>query len=216
MIGITHTFGDAELRIRALTHASAPTAENNERLEFLGDTVLDLIAAEQLYLRYPDQSEGWLTTAKSWLVSRETLAKAAREVGLAELATFGAGMTAESAPRSVHANLYEAVLGAIYIDAGLDAARAWVLVTLATALNSAERTGEERNHKQRLQEIAQTGGGQPPEYALLDQRGDAHRRAFLVQAQIEDTPYPPAWGRTRREAERFAAMEALQVIEVEG
>ncbi|MFT4709421.1 MAG: ribonuclease-3 [Bacteroidia bacterium] len=215
VIGIGHNFGNGELRQRALTHASTGATRDNERLEFLGDTVLDLIAAEELFRKHPGHSEGRLTAAKAWLVSRETLAEAARHIGLAEQADFGRGMSAETAPRSVLANLYEAVLGAIYLDAGLEAARAWTLETLASAFALASSAGEERNHKQRLQEFAQSGGGEPPHYSLLDQRGEAHRRAFLVQASVDGEPYPSAWGRTRKEAERYAAMEALQVIETE-
>jgi ribonuclease-3 len=214
--GIGHTFGDAELGRRALTHASTGEARDNERLEFLGDTVLDLIAAEELFRRLPDHDEGRLTTAKAWLVSRETLAEAARQMNLADVAIFGRGMSAERAPRSVMANLYEAVLGAIYLDAGLEAARAWTLRTLDSAFQRASRVEKELNHKQRLQEIAQTGGGEPPHYELVRQRGEAHCRAFLVEAKIDGQTYPSAWGRTRKEAERYAAMEALQVIEDEG
>ncbi len=213
--GIGHHFRNDELRQRALTHASTGANRDNERLEFLGDTVLDLIAAEELFRMHPDHSEGQLTTAKAWLVSRETLAEAARRIGLANQAEFGRGMAAEAAPRSVLANLYEAVLGAIYLDAGLEGARTWTLKTLASAFAQASSAGQERNHKQRLQEFAQSGGGEPPQYNLLDQRGEAHRRAFLVQACLGGATYPSAWGRTRKEAERYAAMEALQVIEAE-
>ena len=213
MNGIGHSFGDDELRTRALTHASTGANRDNERLEFLGDTVLDLIAAEELFRMHPDHSEGQLTTAKAWLVSRETLAEAARHIGLADLAEFGRGMSADAAPRSVLANLYEAVLGAIYLDAGLEAARTWTLATLESAFASASESGTEQNHKQRLQEFAQADGGAPPRYAQLQQRGDAHRRAFLVEAQVAGESFPSAWGRTRKEAERYAAMEALQVIE---
>ena len=210
---IGHIFKDAELETRALTHASTGAATDNERLEFLGDTVLDLIAAEELFRMHPGHDEGRLTAAKAWLVSRETLAEAARKIGLAEQAIFGRGMAPERAPRSVLANLYEAVLGAIYLDSGLEAARTWTLRTLHDAFSRAAHAGEELNHKQRLQEYAQADGGVPPHYKLVRERGDAHCRAFLVKAQIDGTSYPSAWGRTRKEAERYAAMEALQVIE---
>ncbi len=213
MNAIGHIFKDAGLERRALTHASTGASRDNERLEFLGDTVLDLIAAEELFRMHPGHNEGQLTAAKAWLVSRETLAVAARKLGLVELAIFGRGMSPDRAPRSILANLYEAVLGAIYIDAGLETARAWALHTLSDAFQRAAQAGEELNHKQRLQEFAQADGGSPPHYELLRERGDAHCRAFLVEAQIAGESYPSAWGRTRKEAERYAAMEALQVIE---
>jgi ribonuclease-3 len=209
---LQHEFRDPGLLELALTHASADSERNNERLEFLGDTVLDLVAAEALFARLPDRSEGDLSAAKSWLVSRRTLAAAARELGLAEQARFGAGLERQGAPSSVHANLYEAVLGAIYLDAGLPAARAFALATLAGSLERAASAGHVENHKQRLQEWAQADGGATPSYQLLAQRGEDHRRAFQMQVEVHGRRFAPAWGRTRREAERFAAREALLAL----
>ena len=207
-----HDFRDPSLLELAMTHASADRDRNNERLEFLGDTVLDLVAAELLYERLPDRDEGDLSKAKAWLVSRKTLAGAARELDLAGRARFGAGLERRGAPTSVHANLYEALLGAIYLDGGLEAARAFVVTSLATPLDEAARAGHVENHKQRLQEWAQRAGGEPPTYELVERRGGDHRSAFQVRAEVHGHRYPPAWGRTRREAERHAAREALLAL----
>ena len=207
-----HDFRDPALLELALTHASADRDRNNERLEFLGDTVLDLVAAELLYERLPDRDEGDLSKAKAWLVSRKTLAGAARELDLAARARFGGGLERRGAPTSVLANLYEALLGAIYLDGGLAAGRAFVQATLAGPLAEAARAGHVENHKQRLQEWAQRRGGEPPTYQLVERRGADHRSAFLVRAEVHGHEYPPAWGRTRREAERHAAREALLVL----
>ena len=210
---MSYVFQNERLLHRALTHASLHGEENNERLEFLGDTVLDLVAAEALFLALPEHREGDLSVAKSWLVSRKTLATAARRLGLAEQARFGGGLNGERPPLSVLANLYEAMLGAIFLDGGLEAARHFVLESLADELQEALAEGYVRNHKQRLQEWAQRNGGAPPAYRLLEQRGDADRRAFRMQAVIGNTHYPSAWGKSRKEAEHWAAQEALFEIE---
>lgn len=207
-----HDFRDPELLELARTHASADPDRNNERLEFLGDTVLDLVAAEALYERLPGRTEGDLSKAKAWLVSRATLGRAARQLGLADRAHFGAGLERRGVPTSVHANLYEALLGAIHLDGGLEAARTFVLATLGDALDEAGRAGHDENHKQRLQEWAQAGGGEPPTYELVERRGEDHRRAFRVRAEVHGRAFPAAWGRTRREAERRAAREALLAL----
>ncbi|MDF1799777.1 MAG: ribonuclease III [Planctomycetota bacterium] len=210
-----HEFRDAGLLVLALTHASADREQNNERLEFLGDTVLDLVAAEELFERLPDGSEGDLSAAKAWLVSRKTLAAAARELKLAEVARFGAGLERLVVPTSVLANLYEAVLGAVYLDGGLEAARRFALASLADSFARAAQAGHTQNHKQRLQEWAQSGGGQPPSYELLQKRGDDHRRSFQIRADVHGRSFPAAWGRTRREAEAFAAREAMLQLSLE-
>lgn len=204
-----HPFQDPKLRELALTHASASDAGDNERLEFLGDAVLDLIVAEELYRASKGYAEGAMTERKAWLVSREVLAQAARNIDLEAQAHLGDGIGRRKLPRSVLANLYEAYLGAIYLDSGLEAARGFVLSTLGEQLKRVEDRSAARNPKQELQELSQASTGRPPRYKLLQQRGSAHARAFLVQAIVGETPYPSAWGRTRKEAERWAASEAL-------
>jgi ribonuclease-3 len=209
---LPHDFRDPALLERALTHASTASAADNERLEFLGDAVLDLVVAEELYLGEPPKSEGEMTELKAWIVSRKVLAEAGRELGLERVARLGHGLDARTLPGSVLANLYEACLGAVYLDAGLDAARAWVRATLAGALARARAARVERNPKQALQELCQRRTGAPPVYVLLEERGDAHARAFHVAAEIAGRRFPSAWGRTRREAESWAAREALLVL----
>ncbi len=208
----THEFEDPSLHVLALTHASTGKSENNERLEFLGDAVLDVIVAEELYRRTPELSEGEMTERKAWIVSREVLAGAARDLGLEDEARLGHGMRDRQLPRSVLANLFEAVLGAVYLDAGLTAARTFVLATLSGPLSRRQSFAEAQNPKQELQRVAQLETGVPPSYELLEERGDAHAKAFLVAASIGERRFPSAWGRTRKEAERWAAHEALLVL----
>lgn len=210
---IPYTFRDRALLDLALTHSSTNASADNERLEFLGDAALDLIVAEELFDRHADLTEGGLTELKSRLVARRTLAVAARELGLEDEARVGRGLSSRTLSRSILANLYEAVLGAIYLDRGLPAARAFVLATLGGALEHVREREERANPKQQFQEHCQKLWGAPPLYRLLETRGEAHARAFLVCARADGQDYPPAWGRTRKEAERWAAYEALLVLE---
>jgi ribonuclease-3 len=212
----TYEFTDPELRDLALTHASASGERNNERLEFLGDAVLDLIVAEELYKKRPELPEGSMTQLKAGVVSRKSLARAADALGLTREARLGRGMRGRVLPTSVLANLFEAMVGAIYLDGDYSAARAFSLAWLGEALEQTRLTEPVDNPKQNLQQLTQARWGVLPEYALLERRGRAHARAFLVAARIVETSYPSAWGRTRREAESWAAHEALLVLEANG
>lgn len=215
---VDHDFADPELLALALTHASTDEAGNNERLEFLGDAALDLVVAEELYRDHPELPEGDLTELKAWIVSRETLAEAARRLGLAEQARMGRGLERRALSRSVLANLYEAVLGAIHLDAGLEATRAFVRETLGPALREVGARADERpaaSPKQLFQEHCQQHFDRVPRYELVEARGEAHARAFLMRARVGKRTFPTAWGRNRKEAERWAAQEALYLLEDE-
>lgn len=212
MDGLPHEFRDPALLQLALTHASMTAERDNERLEFLGDAALDLIVAEELFRRHEQMSEGDLTQAKSAIVSRKTLALAATALGLQARAQLGGGMSGRSVPSSVLANLYEAVLGAVYLDGGYEAAKAFALQTLRGPLDALPDDKTDGNPKQDLQHIAQSRWGTLPAYELLETRGTAHARAFLMRARIGETAFPSAWGRTRKEAERWAAHEALVAL----
>lgn len=212
-----HAFTDAALCELALTHASAGIADgdgrrDNERLEFLGDTVLDLVVAETFFhdrARYP---EGALTEMKAQVVSRKALAGAASRLGLADHARIGRGLNRRSLSRSVLANIYEAVVGAVYLDAGLEASREFVLDTLRSELSEARARGGEALPKQAFQEHCQREYSGPPRYEVLETRGDANARAFLVAAKAGGQHFPSAWGRTVKEAEHWAAFEALLAL----
>src|SRR5262245_48461235 len=119
MAHLPHPFRDEALLRLALTHSSLGEPRDNERLEFLGDAALDLVVAEELYRHHSDLPEGELTELKAFVVSRKTLAEAAHQLGLDKLLRLGAGLQERALPRSVLANVYEAVLGAVYLDGGL-------------------------------------------------------------------------------------------------
>ncbi len=212
---IPHDFADPALLELALTHSSTGRARDNERLEFLGDAVLDLLVAETLYRDHPELSEGALTEFKAEIVSRRTLAEAARALELEGHVTVGPGLKGRTLPRSVQANLYEAVLGAVYLDAGMEASRTFVLATLSGPLAQAHQEISPGNPKQELQQLAQRRWGEPPTYRMVEEWGRSHARAFLVVAQAGGVEFPAAWGRTLKEAERWAAYEALLALEDE-
>jgi ribonuclease-3 len=212
MSSLPHAFRDEHLLALALTHASTGSSEDNERLEFLGDAVLDLVVAEELYRIAPPLDEGAMTELKAWVVSRRVLAGVARGLGLAERARVGAGLRDRTLTSSMLANLYEATLGAVYLDGGLEAARAFARATLAGPLEHVQALKSAPNEKQVLQQHSQTLTGVPPEYVLLTERGHAHAKAFLIAAEFGGRRFPSAWGRTRKEAERWAAHEALLVL----
>ena len=212
MESIGYQFRDPSLLAQALTHASVQGGRDNERLEFLGDAALNLATTELLFAREPALSEGAMTEIKAAVVSRRALAESARELGLDAAAALGKGLQGRALPVSVLANLYEAVLGAIYVDGGFEPAQAFVRRTLARTIADAERELASANPKQRLQHLAQARWATLPEYELLETRGDAHARAFLVRAKLGERAFPSAWGRTRKEAERWAAHEALLAL----
>ena len=137
---IPYSFQEHSLLELALTHASVGEGENNERLEFLGDAVLDLIVADELYRWHTKLPEGDLTEFKAWVVSRQVLAQAAQSLKLEDSAHVGSGMKNRALPRSVLANLYEAVLGAVYLDGGFEAARKFALHTLETPLERVRKS----------------------------------------------------------------------------
>ncbi|MBL8857350.1 MAG: ribonuclease III [Planctomycetes bacterium] len=213
MLFLPHSFRDPKLLDLALTHSSMHSSRDNERLEFLGDAALDLVVAEELFKHHHDLPEGDLTELKAWVVSRKSLAEAAREMELDTVLRIGPGLKERALPRSVLANVYEAVLGAVYLDAGLEAVREFVRVTLKRALEQVRTRSHGENPKQRLQQVCQRDHATLPVYKVVDDRGEAHARAFLVAVEAGDVLYPSAWGRTRKEAEMWAAYEALLVIE---
>ncbi|MBK8177813.1 MAG: ribonuclease III [Planctomycetes bacterium] len=208
-----HAFRDPALLTLALTHASCDGGADNERLEFLGDAVLDLVVAEALHAREPRLDEGRMTQLKADVVSRRSLAEPARRLGLERLARLGPGLRGRSPSQAVLANLYEALIGAVHLDAGYAAAREFVHATLAEELGRALGDDARDNPKQRLQELCQARYARLPTYEVVETRGAAHERAFLVAAGIDGRRFPAAWGRTLKEAESWAAFEALLEIE---
>lgn len=209
---IGYHFHDSALLETALTHASvANTAlESNERLEFLGDAVLGMIVVDDLYRRYPDLLEGEMTEIKSTVVSRLTCAKMSRQMGLCETVVLGKGMDRPGGlPRSVAAAVFEAVVGAIYLDGGFEPARQFVIHHAAEHIEEAFANEHQDNFKSMLQQYAQRKWNTTPDYRLLDEKGPDHSKCFEVAVVIDGRHFPSAWGVNKKEAEQAAARKAL-------
>lgn len=212
---IGYRFADAELAGHALTHRSAGS-RNNERLEYLGDAVLNLVIAEALYSRLPDLTEGDLSRIRAALVNKETLADIGAELRLGELLQLGPGELKSGGFRrkSILADAVEAVLGAVYLDGGFVAARELVLRLYGPRLSDLPAPESLKDPKTRLQERLQSRGLPLPVYEVTSVTGKAHEQQFVVDC-ISQSPALRAQGsgRSRREAEQQAAGRLLEELE---
>lgn len=209
-----HRFSRIELLEQALTHGSFG-ADNNERLEFVGDGVLDCVVAEELYARFPRLPEGKLTRLRASLVREETLAEAAREIGLSASIRLGeTERAARDQPRpSILADTLEAVLGAVLLDGGYDAARKAVLAVLGARLDRLDPDRPGKDAKTQLQEILQERSPRLPEYRVLSTQGEAHSRRFEVECAVPDLGLRTAGtGTSRQRAEQDAAQAMLAML----
>lgn len=212
---VRYTFRDVELLRRALTHASAKTGEmpSNERLEFLGDAVLGNIISEYLYKNYPTSNEGELTQVKSVVVSTLTLASESRRLGFNGFCLVGKGMRSQSSlPQSILANMFEAVVAAIYLDGGLAPARKFIISCLKPQVDRVERNQHEKNYKSLLQHYAQRKLCCTPEYKVIDEAGPEHLKSFLVITVLDKQEHEKAWGSCKKEAEQRSAKATLLAL----
>ena len=208
-----HEFSDPEALRRALTHRSASGA-NNERLEFLGDSVLGLAVADLLFTRYPGATVGDLTRARASLVCREALAAAARESGVGEYLVLGAGAQRSGGRDrdSILADTFEALLGTMYLEGGYPAVRSAVERIFAEPLDQAARAGTTKDPKTRLQELLQARGLGLPRYRVVESAGSPHRPTFVVECEAGIADPARGEGSSRRQAERRAAERVLAEI----
>jgi ribonuclease-3 len=212
---IGYQFRRPELLRAALTHTSGANtrAASNERLEFLGDSVLGLVTCEQLFARFPDYQEGDLTKVKSVVVSRKTCAKFSQQIGLGDFLFLGKGVhTYGEMPSNMLADVFEALVAAIFLDGGWDAAKEFVIDFITPEIERVARDAISANAKSQLQTVTQREYGGTPRYFLLDEQGPDHNKCFKVAAQVNDDRFPAAWGNTKKDAELKAAMNALAYI----
>ena len=225
-----YRFVRPQLLRRALTHRSAPGEArlardgekgeirhaSNERLEFLGDAVLALLASEYLHESFPEWSEGQLSRSRARLVNAQSLGAAARRMELGRFLRLGRGeeKTGGREKSALLADAFEAVIGAIYLDGGLGAAREFLRRTL---LEPAAKTDRERlaesDRKSALQEFLQGRGRPPAEYRLAAESGPDHQKKFQVEAWVQGTRLAAGQGTTKKEAEQQAAHRALELLE---
>lgn len=211
---------DAALFEQALTHRSAARS-NNERLEFLGDAVLNLIVAEFLYAQYPDADEGALSRLRSAVVSGESLARVAAPLQLGPALALGAGELKSGGFRreSILADALEAVCGALYLEAGLEVTRRAFLRLLAPALDAVEAAAAaaadgQKDAKTRLQEWLQGRGLPLPQYQVMQIEGESHAQTFRVRCEVPAVnASAQGEGLSRRRAEQAAARQLLAQLE---
>ncbi len=209
-----YKFSSLALLEQALTHKSA-SVEHNERLEFLGDAILGSVVASALYRQRPDADEGTLSRLRALLVRGETLADAARELGLGQQINLGTGETRSGGHQrgSILANTLEALFGAVYLDSGFDAAAGVITMVLGSRLSKLPVEADLRDPKTRLQEWLQAKGFPPPEYVVDKTTGAPHVRTFVVLCRIDSLNFDvEGIGTSRRRAEQSAAEQALDQL----
>lgn len=213
-----YDFGDQRLLELALTHRSAG-GQNNERLEFLGDSILNHIVAEALYHQFPRAREGDLSRMRSSLVNGDTLAQVARELRLGEHLSLGSGERKSGGYRrdSILADAFEAVIGAVLLDSGVERCRERVLAWFEPRLGRLELAAAEKDAKTRLQEYLQGRRFPLPEYELLGVLGEDHDQQFHVACRLQKpNMVVEGAGSSRRRAEQAAARTALERLDKRG
>jgi ribonuclease-3 len=213
-----YRFKDARLLETAMTHGSyvhehpGEDATDFERLEFLGDAVVDLVVGEELFQRSPDATEGELTALRARVVSGESLGAVARRLGLAERARLGAGEEASGGRQRIGlaSSLFESVIGAIYLEAGFETTRDVILRAMHDEIAATE-TAPRKSAKSVLQERAQAERYPLPVYRVVEERGPEHRRDFVVEVEAAGK-FAHGSGASKREAEEAAASELLKEV----
>lgn len=206
-----YTFTDPTLLTHALTHRSHGR-DNNERLEYLGDSVVGLVVAEALYEKFPAADEGMLTRMRAQLVCKQTLAECARGISLARYVQFGDSVLKSGGGDndSILADAFEAVVAAIYLDGELPSARRVLRTVLKTQLESAAEH-DTKDYKTQLQEWLQKRGLALPEYEVVGRTGKPHEAIFTVACRAGELGAVEATGDSRRDAEQNAAQKMLQM-----
>jgi ribonuclease-3 len=211
---IGYHFRDRSLLVRAITHSSYANEkrmdklDSNERLEFLGDAVLEVVSSEFLYETYPQLPEGELTRKRASMVCEPSLAISAREMNLGSYLRMGKGedMTGGRERDSITSDAVEAVIGAIYLDGGLANAKEFIMNHV---LNDIEHKALFYDSKTILQEIVQGRKMEEPKYRLIKSIGPDHNKSFVVEVVVGDQVYGPCQGHTKKSAEQAAAYEAV-------
>ncbi len=212
---IGHSFKDQTLLLNAVTHSSYANeakdknCRDNERLEFLGDSVLGVITTAHLYSKYPDTPEGELTKMRAGLVCEGALCQCARKIKLGDFLRLGRGEEAGGGRRrdSILADAFEAVIGALYLDAGLEAAKKFVHTYVLD-----NEKGTISDYKTTLQEIVQKNHGEILSYRLLGAEGPDHDKKFRVEVLLNSNVIGHGIGHSKKEAEQMAAKEALELM----
>lgn len=209
---IGYRFKDPTLLSAALTHASIANSrlQSNERMEFLGDSILGMVICRYLFDHYPEYLEGELTKIKSSVVSRKTCAEISERLGLPQCLFLGNGINGRvKLPMSLAAAVFEALIAAMALDGGLEPTAEFILRQMVPDIERAVASEHQHNFKSQLQQYAQKQQGATPVYELLDEKGPDHSKCFEVAVVINSRRFQSAWGPSKKEAEQKAAYHAL-------
>ena len=209
---LAHEFRSVELLEAALTHRSVGSG-NNERLEFVGDAVLGFVVADLLFAEFPDFDEGQKSKTKASLVSTAALARQAERLDLGDHLLLGRGeeKTGGRRKQALLADGYEALIAAIYLDGGIEHARAFILRELTPLVDEVRRDGVSgQDYKSALQELLQARDLPLPDYRLVGTQGPDHRKLFEIEVAVRGEPIAAATGASKKEAEQEAARAALE------
>lgn len=218
---ISYHFKAYKLLLLAFTHSSYANEhkqgkhENNERLEFLGDAVLDLVVSKYIYEKFPDMPEGELSKLRAGVVCEGSIAKKAREMGLGEHLLLGKGEEASGGRTrdSILADVFEAVIGAIYLDGGMEQAEGYVLRIMVPEIILMKKSFRTLDCKTHLQEIIQQNSKSPLQYDIVGEIGPDHDKLFVAEVSHDSIVLGKGEGKSKKEAEQNAAYDALEKIE---
>jgi ribonuclease III len=210
-------FKNQELLTLALTHKSwvnenSQQRESNERLEFLGDAILEFIVSKEIFKEFPDKEEGYLTVLRANLVNTVSLAKLAQKLGLGEYLFLSKGEeeTGGRTNTSLLANTVEAIIGALFLDGGIEKAEAFIAEHLLSTIDET-LTMPLKDAKSRLQEIVQAQGLPAPKYEVIEENGPDHNKEFTIHVLVEGKPIAEGKGKNKAEAAQVAAERGLAV-----
>lgn len=211
-------FKNKELLDQALTHKSwvnehPNKRESNERLEFLGDAILEFIITETLYLRFPKHQEGYLTALRSNLVNTQNLANLAIKLGVGETLYLSKGEEEGGGRKNISllADTVEAIIGALFIDSGLDKVTEFIKKNLIIEIPY-KASGQLKDPKSRLQEYVQAKGLPTPKYKVIEESGPDHNKKFIIEVVVENTAWAKGEGKNKNLAEQDAASKALILV----
>jgi len=217
---IKYNFKDEEVISTAITHSSyanerkAKKLSYNERIEFLGDSVLSLVISEYLYRMYPNLPEGELTVTRAKIVCENSLSKCAIDIGLGNFLLLGKGeeLSGGRNKASILSDAFEALIGAIYIDGGFETARGFILKYMESIIKNCVEGKLFYDFKTQLQEIVQQNGEQHVLYNVIDESGPDHNKSFVTEVRINDVITGKGKGRSKKESEQNAAKDALDKL----
>ena len=212
-------FNNPKLLEQAFTHRSylnetKESLESNERLEFLGDSILSFVITSYIYKLRPKDAEGDLTNLRSYIVKTKSLAEAAQNLGLGEMLKLSKGEEQGGGRQNIQllANTYEALIGAVFMDAGMEAAKKLIDETLLPNFQKELQMGPPKDAKSNLQEITQEKTKQSPQYKILETRGPDHAKQFVIGVFINGKEMGKGEGFSKQEAEEIAATQALEKL----